>query len=97
MKNDSYQGDTIALASEALDGEPLLSCVMRNGTRLAPSADLKEIRKHAAQSLRRLPPKVRALRNPAPYPVEMSRRLTELWKSLRSDRDEPAFIKQKQG
>jgi nicotinate phosphoribosyltransferase len=84
-KDGCYVGDTVGLAGEALDGEPLLACVMRNGKRLAPSPPLSEVREYTAQALRRLPVGVRALKNPARYPVQMSRILTSLWDLARRD------------
>lgn len=92
-ENDICVGDTVGLANEVLSGEPLLTCVMRNGKRLAPSPPLNEIRKHAAQAIPGLPPEVRALENPVHYPVCMSHKLTELWNVVRSNLSESALVK----
>ena len=96
IENAICVGDTIALADEALTGEPLLACVMQEGERLAASPKLAEIQQRATQGLRSLPPDVRALQHAARYPVHLSRRLGELWKVLRSSRAEPALIKSDQ-
>ncbi len=97
MENETCVQDTLGLADETPAGEPLLSCVMRNGKRLAPSPRVNEIRKYATQALRSLPVEVRALTNPAPYPVRMSRRLTELWNLARSHREPPVLIRSNHG
>ena len=78
IENGGCAYDTVGLEGEALTGEPLLTCVMRNGKRLARSPHVSEIRSRAAQELQSLPPAVRALKNPARYPVYMSSGLTEL-------------------
>ncbi len=96
MENDTYAYDTVGLEGEALTGEPLLACVMRNGERLARSPHVSEIRSCAAQGLQSLPPGVRALENPAPYSVHMSSGLTELRNILKSNPQEPALSKPEQ-
>jgi nicotinate phosphoribosyltransferase len=66
--------DVIAKADEHLDGRPLLTPVMRNGRRVAPSADaLDNARERAARELARLPARVRSLEAAdPPYSVRVS-------------------------
>jgi nicotinate phosphoribosyltransferase len=64
-------GDVITAATESAEGEPLLRLVMRDGRRLPDARpSLAELRAHAGEQLRRLPPALRALEPAAtPYPV----------------------------
>ncbi len=49
-------GDIIACENEEFpEDEPLLLCVMRNGTRIGPPVDLQSIQQHARQQLERIP------------------------------------------
>jgi nicotinate phosphoribosyltransferase len=69
----------IARAGQQLEGRPLLRPMMRDGRRLAAiSADLDEVRRHAATEIGRLPDPVRSI-EPAdpPYPVEVSAALRD--------------------
>ncbi len=68
--------DTIAVHDEPHTGRPLLSCVMRAGSRTPPAPSLDEIRKVAREERSRLPERIVAL-EPAdpPYPVEVSAKL----------------------
>lgn len=69
-------GDVIAAHDESHAGRPLLSCVMRAGSRIAPPPTLHDIRAVAREERNRLPDRILAL-GPAepPYPVEVSPRL----------------------
>lgn len=96
MENDTCAYDTVGLEGEALTGEPLLVCVMRNGQRLARSPHVSEVRTRAAQSLLSLPLSVRGVENPASYSVRMSSGLTELRNILKSNLEEPALSKPQQ-
>jgi len=69
--------DVVTLESDVQAGEPLLIPVMRGGHRLAPSPSLKEVRRHAAASLARLPEPLRRLET-FDYPVEIAPALHEL-------------------
>ncbi|MCS6946149.1 MAG: nicotinate phosphoribosyltransferase [Steroidobacteraceae bacterium] len=71
-------GDTIALATEELPGEPLLRAVVRNGRRLQPAPDLAAIRSHARAAIERLPPALLSLDNRVPYRIEVSAALQRL-------------------
>jgi len=79
----TYSGDIVAHDSENyLDAEPLLDCVMRQGSRLAPSPRVQEIQERARLELSHLPEQHRRLQGPARYPVrfssELERRLDEV-------------------
>jgi nicotinate phosphoribosyltransferase len=67
-------GDVIAMADERLEGRPLLIPAMRNGRRIAHTADaLAEARERAAHELARLPAPVRSLGPAEPaYAVRVS-------------------------
>jgi len=69
--------DVIATADEECPegAEPLLGTVMCEGRTVAEMPGLKAIRQYAAAELARLPEKHRRLRDPEPYPVEVSEAL----------------------
>ncbi|HEX7969483.1 MAG TPA: nicotinate phosphoribosyltransferase [Stellaceae bacterium] len=73
----SFAGDTLGLETEAQEGEPLLRSVMRKGKALAALPNLRAVRAHAAEQLKRLPPALRQL-EPTPYPVSVSEALRRL-------------------
>lgn len=73
-----FQGDLITLESDPGDGEPLLVPAMRGGRRVLAGEDLARMRARCAEQVGRLPPGVRLLRDPAPYPVRVSESLTAL-------------------
>ena len=77
-------GDTIAGATEALAGEPLLRPVMRAGRRLDPPESLDALRERAAAQRLALPPRLRQP-EPAgtPYPVAVSQALENEAERLR--------------
>ncbi|BDG02283.1 nicotinate phosphoribosyltransferase [Anaeromyxobacter oryzae] len=67
------EGDVIAVHDEALPGRPLLSVVMRGGTRVAPPTRLDAVRAYARAERDLLPPRIRVLEPADPaYPVEVS-------------------------
>lgn len=73
-----FAGDTIARPGEAVDGDPLLVPVMKNGRRL-PRHDsgLAESRERARRQIDRLPPALRALdAGDRTYPVRVSPSIT---------------------
>jgi nicotinate phosphoribosyltransferase len=78
--------DVVGLATEDLDGEPLLAPVMVGGKRLsAAEGDLEAARERAAAELRHLPESMRRLEPDAePYPVVVSYRLRALRDDLAS-------------
>ena len=70
--------DVLALHDEALDGEPLLHCVMRDGHRTDAGnpRPLDDLRAHAEAATARLPDSLLALEETdAPYPVVLSDQL----------------------
>jgi nicotinate phosphoribosyltransferase len=68
--------DVIAVHDESHAGRPLLSCVMRAGSRISPPPSLDKIRAVAREERSRLSERIVAL-EPAypPYPVEVSPKL----------------------
>jgi nicotinate phosphoribosyltransferase len=71
-------GDVLCLESEALDGDPLLEPVMRDGRRLGPAPSLDDLRARAARSLAQLPERLCKLDSAAAYPVEIASSLRTL-------------------
>jgi nicotinate phosphoribosyltransferase len=71
-------GDTLSLEGDAPPGTPLLSPVMRDGRRLAPSPPLGAVREYALAQLAALPPALRSLADAAPYPVAVAEPLRML-------------------
>jgi nicotinate phosphoribosyltransferase len=63
-------GDRLCLGDASCESVPLLQPVMRSGKRAQTFSTLDEIRRHAADQLRRLPLALRELR-PGAYPVEV--------------------------
>ncbi|MBI5498952.1 MAG: nicotinate phosphoribosyltransferase [Deltaproteobacteria bacterium] len=79
------QGDRIARIGELpRPGEqPLLQPVMRGGRRVGEPVAIERLRGQAGENVRRLPAGVRALSDPAPYPVAVSEALRRLTDDLR--------------
>jgi nicotinate phosphoribosyltransferase len=74
--------DVIGLSDETgQEGRPLLTCVMRDGRRLAPSPDFSALQENARQRLGELPASVTALEAPAPLMVRISPALDALARS----------------
>jgi nicotinate phosphoribosyltransferase len=76
-EDGTISGDVVALADEAVAGRALLVPVMRGGRRVAGFPDLAAARRHAAESLRRLPDGARRL-EPGGVKVEISAGLRAL-------------------
>jgi nicotinate phosphoribosyltransferase len=74
----NFSRDTIAVRDEQLGGEPLLVEYMRAGKIRDGYPSLSEIRQRCAEDVARLPPKVRAIREPARFAVEFSPNLRRL-------------------
>ncbi len=70
--------DTLSLDTAQAEGVPLLTCVMRNGTRLEPHPTLESARAHAAEEIHRLPAALRELRADTVYPVIVANALHTL-------------------
>jgi nicotinate phosphoribosyltransferase len=85
-QDGAFTGDTVALAGEALEGEPVLEQVMAQGKRTpAGMRTLEEARARCAGQVAGLPEHLRSL-DPAspPYPVTVSPALQAAAESLRS-------------
>ncbi len=82
--NGEWRGDVIALESEpSPGGEPLLVPVMRDGSRLHPTAPIVEAREHCLASLALLPEKYRQLIRRSQYPVRHTKRLESMLEEIR--------------
>jgi len=80
----TFRGDIIACADEEFPkDEPLLGCVMRDGTRIAPNPNLQSIQQHACQELEKIPVGCRRLKEPESYIVSFSQRLEALLADVR--------------
>jgi len=79
----NFKKDTIALANEKVEGEPLLVKVMEKGKLTSALPSLEKIRAEAAFSLSKLPEEYKILTGSPLYPVELSRNLRKLVKSLK--------------
>lgn len=79
----NFMKDTIALADEKVEGEPLLVKVMEKGALTHPFPSLQQIRGDAASSLSKLPEEYKILTDAPLYPVELSRSLLNLVKTLK--------------
>jgi len=75
--------DIIAAAEEALEGDPLLVEVMRDGQLTSTLPEVAAIRERAQVQIAALPAEVRRLENPAPYAVTYSARLLQARENLR--------------
>ena len=70
--------DVISLREERCEGEPLLLPVMRGGAVSAELPSLEQIRARCRERVAALPPPVRDIRDPKPWPVERSPELRAL-------------------
>jgi nicotinate phosphoribosyltransferase len=71
-------GDTISLADDRQEGEPLLAPAMREGRRIGPAQTLAQGRERVARELARLPEPLRRLDRAEPYPVAVDDALKRL-------------------
>jgi nicotinate phosphoribosyltransferase len=76
--DDRMSGDVLALENSRQTGEPLLQLVVQNGTRVAPSPSLDDVRQQARRELERLPEPLRRLDSSHVYPVEVADELKAL-------------------
>ncbi|MDW8034384.1 MAG: nicotinate phosphoribosyltransferase [Nitrososphaerota archaeon] len=83
-KNDKYIKDVIGLFNEDLEGEKKLVQIFKDGELVYKLPSLDEIREKAQTELKKLPEEYRRIRNPATYPVEISRELLRLTEKIRS-------------
>ena len=79
----SFERDVIALASEKVEGEPLLVKVMDKGKLIYDFPSLEQIRANASENLSKLPDQCKALTNAQEYPVELSLKLQNLIRTLK--------------
>ncbi|HSM48835.1 MAG TPA: nicotinate phosphoribosyltransferase, partial [Draconibacterium sp.] len=77
-----FKKDIIGLRDENLEGEKILSKVMENGKRSRPAEPLRDIRQRFRNEFNSLNESIKAIRNPKPYPVELSPKLTNLQESV---------------
>ena len=78
-ERSQLQKDVIALREENIPGaDPLLQKVMASGEVAVRCPTLEEIRDNFMGEFKRLSDPIKAIRNPASYPVEISPQLTKL-------------------
>ena len=82
-KNGQYIKDVIALETEQINGNPLLSKVMENGKIIQKMPTTEEIRNIVAKNLSNLPEKYQKLTRAETYPVDLSQSLTDLITQLK--------------
>jgi nicotinate phosphoribosyltransferase len=79
----NFEKDTITLADEKVQGEPLLVKVMEKGKLIIKFPSIADIRATAAGNLSKLPEEYQALTCASVYPVELSRNLLNIVKTLK--------------
>lgn len=78
--------DVIGLQEESIaGGTPLLTPVMAEGRRSSAEPALEEVRERFREDFGRLDDRFKSLRNPPPYPVEVSARLERLTGQVREE------------
>lgn len=83
QRQGQLKGDLLGLRDESHRGaEPLLKKVMENARRVAPLPSLKEIRANFLEEFGHLDDRLKSIRNPALYPVELSPRLKRLQEEI---------------
>jgi len=80
-----FERDVLAVRGEETAGEELLVDVFEDGSLVYDLPTLSEHRERRREQVAALPDGVRALRNPATYPVETSDELAAVTESLRSE------------
>lgn len=81
-KGGCLDHDVVTTLNDRQEGEPLLSSVMKEGRRLAPSRALHDIRKQVTTALSQLPDWMRQLDDSSPYDVRISQALHDLADSM---------------
>ena len=71
-EDGQFVGDVVGRPEDCADGSSLLEPVVRDGERVSEVPSLDAIRRRARDQVSRLPLAHRALRDPEPYPVEVS-------------------------
>jgi nicotinate phosphoribosyltransferase len=80
------RNDVIALRDEKVAGaEPLLEQVMVNGRSTTPPASLEAARSTFLAEFKRLPEALKAIQEPALYPVELTNKLQQLSKKIEGE------------
>ncbi|MFD1686250.1 nicotinate phosphoribosyltransferase [Halobellus litoreus] len=82
---ETFQRDVLAGADEAIGGRGLLVDVVTNGDVVYEFPTLDESRERTLATLERLPRDVRAIEDPAAYPVEVSEGLESTAERVRSE------------
>jgi len=82
-ENGKYVKDIIGIHNENLEGEKKLVQIFKNGELVYRLPSLDEIRRKAQIELGKLPEEYKRIRNPATYPVEISRELNMLTEKIR--------------
>jgi nicotinate phosphoribosyltransferase len=72
------KNDVIGLRDENLEGEKLLKKVMENGKPLIIPEPLQEIQQRFTKEFKSLNDSIKAIRNPKPFPVDLSPKLKNL-------------------
>ncbi len=83
IENGVMAGDVISTPNDAVEGEPLIRPLVRNGTRLHPPIPLDQAREFHADRRGKLPDALRTLkRAESPYSVEIGPALARLMDEL---------------
>jgi nicotinate phosphoribosyltransferase len=83
--DETFQRDVLARTDEDIGGRELLVEVVTDGEVVYDFPALDEIREETMSTLERLPPEVRAVENPAEYPVDVSDGLTTTAERVQSE------------
>ena len=71
-------GDILSVEGDRLEGESLITPVMKGGRRLSPAESLQQSRQRAREELKRLPESLKSLEAAPPYTVTVSEALENL-------------------
>lgn len=83
--DEMFERDVITERDEDVGGRELLVDVFRDGERIYDPPALEDIRAQTRESVMSLPDSVRAIEDPAEYPVEVSDGLSETTETLQSE------------
>lgn len=72
------RGDILSVEGDQLEGESLITPVMKGGRRLSPAESLQQSRQRALGELKRLPESLKSLEAATPYTVTVSEALKNL-------------------
>jgi len=82
-KNGKFSKDVIGLADENLIGKKLLIQIFKEGKLIYQLPSLNEIREKIRENLKKLPEKYQKIKEPAIYPVKISKDLLKLKEKLK--------------